>query len=89
MPELLINFVKKENCVIAAVGIGNITYPVQTVVDWLNESVENSCYTFKGGKKVKVVARLHETGKWYLTTDQDDARVNNLDFLPQCLEKSE
>ena len=89
MPELLINFIKKENCVIVAVGIGNITYPVQIVVDWLNESPENSCYTLKGGKKVKVEARFSETGKWYLTTDPDDTRLNNLDFLPQCLEKSE
>lgn len=84
MPELQIRGVKQENNMIVVVGIGNKIYPVHSVVDWLNESQENSCYILKDGKKVKVEARLRENGKWYLTTDPDGARVNYLDFLGPC-----
>ncbi|MBI3842708.1 MAG: DUF3892 domain-containing protein [Thaumarchaeota archaeon] len=85
MPELQINCVIQENNVITTVGIGDKVYAVQTVVDWLNANKENRCYTFKDNKKAEVVARKHkETGKWYLTTNPDDTRMNNLDFLDSC-----
>ena len=67
-----------------AVGIGNKTYSVQIIVDWLNEGQENSCYILKNGKKVKVEARLRENGKWYLTTGHDNGEVNYLDLLDPC-----
>lgn len=72
----------KDN-VIAQVGIGNTSYLVQTIVDWIN-SKTHTFFTLKAGRRADVVARKHHTGRWYLTTLPDDTRLNNLDFLPKC-----
>jgi len=85
MPEIQIDCVIKKDGVIASVGSGANRYTVQAVVDWLRQSPVNLCYTFKAGKKAIVEARFHSTHqKWYLTTDPDDTKLNNLDFLPEC-----
>ncbi|MGI0006616.1 MAG: DUF3892 domain-containing protein [Nitrosotalea sp.] len=85
MTELEIVCVIKENGVLTRVGIGNQTYSVQAVVEWLNSNPTNLCFTYKAGKKAYVEARFHATyQKWYLTTDPDDTKLNNLDFLKPC-----
>lgn len=85
MPELQIDCVIKKDGTITHVGAGGQSYPVQNVVDWLRNNPLNIAFTFKAGRKAKVEARFHTTyQKWYLTTDPDDTKLNNLDFLKSC-----
>jgi hypothetical protein len=42
-------------------------------------------YTYKYGYRAKVYQKQSSiTGRIFLTTDPDDTRENNLDFLPTC-----
>lgn len=73
-----------ENEVITRVGIGDKTYAVQTIVDWINNK-EHSFYTEENGNKAEVYAKQHPTSnRWFLTTKPDGIDENNLDFLPNC-----
>lgn len=81
---LEIKCVKQENGAITHVGIGEHTYTVENIVGDIRNN-RFQYYTFKDGKKADVYAKEHPTSKrWFLTTDPDDTRENNLDFLPKC-----
>ncbi len=59
-------------------------YDVETAVYWL-EKGDHTLYTYKDKKKAKVYHKQHQISKrWFLTTNPDDTKENNLDFLPQC-----
>lgn len=76
--------VQDNNGVITQVGVGNSRYTVQNIVDDIRNN-RFQYYTSKAGKNVDVYAKQHPTsGRWFLTTDPDDTKENNLDFLPKC-----
>lgn len=68
---------------ITSVGISGKTYLVQTVVDWLLNNTY-SFYTNKNGYKAYVYPKKSVLGNWFLTTEPDSTKTNNLDFLPSC-----
>ena len=79
-----ITCVRQSNGVITHVGIGGWLQPVQTVVYWVQSGV--TIFTDRYGRRVQVFARQHPYSKrWFLTTDPDDIRENNLDLLPMCV----
>jgi len=83
MTELLITCVTQSNGVITHVGIGGKQETVQQVVDWIRNKTYD-VYTNRGGTKVRVYEKQSVNGKWFLTTNLDDTRENNLDFLSNC-----
>lgn len=79
--------VDDSNKVITHVGLGSTQskITVQTAVDDLRSPTGDRYYTMKDGKRADVYAKQHpSTGRWFLTTNPDDTRENNLDFLPKC-----
>jgi D-mannonate dehydratase len=84
MTEMQIHCVKQSNNVITHVGIGTTRYPIGMVVNWIRNKV-NDIYTFKYGQKAMVYAKQSVNGNWFLTTEPDSTKENNLDFLPSCL----
>jgi hypothetical protein len=70
---------------IIKVGLeNNKLYDVETVAKW---DIENkySFYTMEKGKRAKVYGKIHPTtGRYFLTTEPDGIKENNLDFLPDC-----
>lgn len=52
----------KDN-VVSQVGIGNQSFFVQSVVDWINAGT-HTFFTLKANKRADVVARKHHTGRW-------------------------
>jgi hypothetical protein len=76
--------VQDQQGVIQRVGIGSNTHPVIDVVNWILNGTY-SFYTLKNGYKARVYARQHSaTKRWFLTTEPDNTRENNLDFLRKC-----
>lgn len=87
MTDFQISCVKKDsNGVIYQVGIVDRgVYPIMSVVNLIHENPQDMVYTVKYGKPAKVFVRQHHLSKrFFLTTDPDDIRENNLDFLPKC-----
>ncbi len=85
--DFRISCVKKDsNGVIYQVGIVDSgIYPIMTVVNHIHQNPQDLVYTIKYGNTAKVYVRQHHTSKrFFLTTDPDDIRENNLDFLPTC-----
>ena len=79
--------VENSDKVITKVGYGFSGYKldVQTVVNDMRNPSGDRYYTMKGGQRATVYAKQHPTsGRWFLTTNPDDTRENNLDFLPKC-----
>ena len=75
--------VQNSNGVITHVGIGGKTHPVMDIVNWiLNRTY--MFYTIKNGYKATVYAKQSTLGNWFLTTEPDSTKVNNLDFLRVC-----
>jgi hypothetical protein len=76
--------VEDANKVITHIGVGANRWDVPGVVDDIRNN-RYQYYTYKDRKKADVYAKQHpKTGRWFLTTDPDDTRENNLDFLPKC-----
>ncbi len=69
--------------VITHVGIGDKKYLTETVVNWLRTKTYNF-YTYKNGYKAYVYPKQSVLGNWFLTTEPDSTKTNNLDFLPSC-----
>lgn len=68
---------------ITHVGINGKTYKVSTVVNWLRCKTYKF-YTYKNGYKAYVYPKQSVLGNWFLTTEPDSTRSNNLDFLTSC-----
>lgn len=83
MAEMQIHCVKQSDNVITQVGIGSTQFTVEMVVNWIRNKV-NDIYTLKNGQKVIVYAKQSVNGNWFLTTEPDSTKENNLDFLPIC-----
>jgi len=83
MTEYQITCVTQTSGVITHVGISGSRYAVQTVVDWLRKN-QYAIYTYKNGHKASVYPKQSSLGNWFLTTEPDSTRTNNLDFLPSC-----
>lgn len=84
MQELYIECVRKDSYgVITHVGIGGTLYEVTEVVQGLLNR-HYTVYTNKNNQKVYVYSKQSVNGNWFLTTEPDSTRVNNLDFLPTC-----
>ena len=66
------------------VGILEDIFTVQEVATWvLNKTYR--FYAYKRGHKTYLKPRrTNYSGRLYLTTDPNDKRENNLDFLPYC-----
>ena len=76
--------VHDDKDVIVNVGVGEKVFSVQEVVGWIQEG-RYGFYTNKDGKRVEVYVKEHpESRRLFLTTDPDDTKINNLDFLPYC-----
>ncbi len=76
--------VQDQQGVIQQVGIGSNTHPVSDVVNWIQNRT-HSFYTIKNGNRAIVHARQHPiTKRWFLTTEPDNTKENNLDFLRKC-----
>ena len=79
-------------CVIHDPSNGNITsvrikdqiYFVSVVAQSIN-SGKWDVYTWSNDKAAKVYARQSISGKWYLTTEPNSTKEDNLNFLPECL----
>ena len=84
MSEYQITCVVKDQGVITHVGIVGVTYPVMEVVNWIL-SKQHTFFTNKNGYKAGVYAKQSEYGRWFLTTEPDSTRANNLDFLTPCM----
>jgi hypothetical protein len=85
MQELEITCVTQRNGVITHVGIGGVHQSVEQVVYWIQNGIY-SVYTNKYGYKATVYPkRSYYSGRWFLTTERDGTRENNLDFLPTCV----
>ncbi len=69
--------------VITHVGIGGKKYLTETAVNWLRTK-KYKFYTNKNGYKAYVYPKQSTLGNWFLTTEPDSTRSNNLDFLPSC-----
>ena len=69
---------------IISVGTKDQIYFVNTVVQWIN-SGKWVAYTWSNDKAAKVYAKQSISGKWYLTTEPNNTKEDNLDFLPECL----
>ena len=77
--------VQDSNGIITSVGINGQTYTVITVVNWILNRT-HTFFTMKNGYRAQVYAKQHPTTKrWFLTTEPDGTRENNLDFLPHCM----
>ena len=74
---------KDDNGKITHVGFGGGTYEVSEVVERI-KSRNDYFYTYKDGKKARVYRKQSTLGNWFLTTDPDSTKENNLDFLPPC-----
>lgn len=83
MTDMQIHCVKQSNNLITHVGIGSTQYTVEMVVGWIRNKI-NNIYTFKYGQKATVYAKQSINGNWFLTTEPDSTKENNLDFLPPC-----
>lgn len=85
MSEYQITCVTQSYGTITHVGIGSNReqYKVQTVVNWINNRT-HTFYTYKGGYKARVYTKQSILGNWFLTTEPDSTKINNLDFLPSC-----
>ena len=70
--------------VINKVGIWEDIFTVQEVATWiLNKTYR--FYAYKRGHKTYLKPRrTNYSGRLYLTTDPNDKRENNLEFLPSC-----
>src|SRR6476660_1197183 len=70
--------------VINKVGIWDDIFTVQEVATWiLNKTYR--FYAYKRRHKIYLkTRRTNYSGRLYLTTDPNDKRENNLDFLPYC-----
>ena len=70
--------------VIHKVGIWDNMFTVQEVAIWIIDKTYRF-YTNKNGYKTYLKPRRTSySGRLYLTTDPNDKRENNLDFLPYC-----
>jgi Protein of unknown function (DUF3892) len=69
--------------IITHVGLNNgQVYPIMTIIDSMPH---HSYCTYGNWQKAVVFRKRHPTsGRWFLTTNPDDTRENNLDFLPKC-----
>ena len=83
MQEYQISCVTQTLGVITHVGINGTSYSVQDVVNWIVNRT-HAFYTYKNGYKATVYAKQSILGHWFLTTEPDSTRQNNLDFLPSC-----
>lgn len=69
--------------VIIEVVIANNLHPIMDVVNWIRNGT-HSFFTNKHGYRADVYPKQHPLSKrWFLTTDPDNTRENNLDFLPK------
>lgn len=77
--------VHDNNQVIIEVGLSaSGTYKVQDVVNWILTR-KHSFYTLERGVEAEVYAKRHPvSGRWFLTTEPDSLKENNLDFLSSC-----
>jgi hypothetical protein len=74
--------VKDPQGVITHVGINGTPYDVMTVVGW---STEHLFYTYRHGYRAQVYAKQDTVSRrWFLTTEPDSTKEDNLDFLPHC-----
>ncbi|MGD1837525.1 MAG: DUF3892 domain-containing protein [Nitrososphaeraceae archaeon] len=72
--------------VITHVGLSG-DYPKYSIPDIIR-FMDNghTFFTMRDYRRADVIAKQHHiTGRQYLTTNPDDTRENNLDFLPQCM----
>lgn len=85
MSDLEISCVMKDSQLrITHVGLNGYLQEVITVVNLLL-SRQNTAFTYKHGLRARVIPKQNEiTKRWYLTTEPDSTRENNLDFLPTC-----
>lgn len=57
--------------------------PIMRIV---NSMPHDKYFALKYGQMVLVYAKLHHTtGRWFLTTEPEDTKENDLDFLPGCV----
>ncbi len=81
--EWEITCVTQSNNVITHVGIEQWHLPIETVIYWVQNGMYK-VYTHKKDKKTLVYAKQSSNGNWFLTTEPDSTKENNLDFLPTC-----
>ena len=81
--EFKIHCVRQHNGVITDVGIGDKMFKVAMVVEWILKKAY-TFYTIKNNAKAPVYPKQSVHGNWFLTTNPDDTRENNLDFLGEC-----
>jgi hypothetical protein len=83
MADFQLTCVIQERGVITQVGVEGTIYTVQRIIGAMNAG--DTFYTYKYGYRAKVYQKQSSiTGRIFLTTDPDDTRENNLDFLPTC-----
>ena len=79
-----ITCVRQSNGVITHVNVGGLLQPVERVLSWI-QNEKFPIHTYKNGYRADVYPKQNSyTGRWFLTTDPDNTRENNLDFLPPC-----
>ena len=84
MTEYKITCVKQDNEKITHVKFDDRVREVSEVVEELQKE-KYSLYTYKDKQKVSVEPKRSKvTGTWFLTTDPDSTKENNLEFLPPC-----
>ena len=83
MQDYEITCVTQYKEVITHVGFNRGKYPVQSVVGWILNGTY-AFHTYKAGQRAHVYAKQSVNGNWFLTTDPDSTKENNLDFLPAC-----
>jgi hypothetical protein len=72
-----------EPGLITHVGINGKLYTIMDIVNAMTNY--DTFHTFQDNRLARVQRRQHHTTRrWYLTTNPDDTRENNLDYLPVC-----
>ncbi len=84
MIEYEITCVRKDDEKITHVKFDDKVREVREAVEGL-QAKKYSLYTYKDKQKVSVEPqRSKVNGTWFLTTEPDNTKENNLGFLPNC-----
>ena len=74
-----------EAGLITHLGVNGYRYTVSRI--FAAHEAGDTFYTIRYGRSAEVQRRKHHiTNRKYLTTDPDDLKENNLDYLPRCPE---
>lgn len=69
--------------VILSVGIGDGTFTVEQIWQWIETNTHNF-FTLVSGRRAEVRHGTSSTGRHYITTSPDGTVENNLDELNPC-----